>query len=73
MLLLLAMFERMSVLVLDVTSREWVRKATDAPASGSSDDAQFVREADLQSQIDKCERWLQELRGRVSRPSPMKH
>ena len=50
-------------LVLDVTSGEWIRKGTDIPASASFDDAQFAGEADLQSQIDECERCLQELRG----------
>ena len=62
-LLLLAMFECVSGLVLDVTSGEWVRQGTDAFASASSSDPQYVGEADLQDQIDECERRLQELRG----------
>ena len=62
-LLLLAMFERVSGLVLDVSFGEWVRQGTDVSASASSDDPQFVGEADLQHQIDECERRLQELRG----------
>jgi hypothetical protein len=66
-LLLLAMFERVSGLVLDVTCGEWIRQGTHAFASASSDDAhddaQLVGEGDLQSQIDECERRLQELCG----------
>ena len=62
-LLLLAMCECVSCLVLDVTSGEWSRQATDASAGASADDTQFVGEADLQSQIDECKRRLQELRG----------
>ena len=62
-LLLLAMFECVSGLVLDVTSGEWVRQGTDASSSASSDDPQFVGEADLQHQINECECRMQGLRG----------
>ena len=62
-LLLLAMFERVSRLVLDATSGEWIRQGTDTSTSASSDDPQFVGEADLQSQINECERCPRELRG----------
>ena len=61
-LLLLAMFEHVSGLVLDVTSGERVQQGTDVSASASSADPQFG-EADLQNQIDECERRLQELCG----------
>ena len=49
--------------VFDVICGEWIRQGTDASASASSDDTQFVGEAHFLSRVDECEHRLQELRG----------
>ena len=71
-LLLLAMFARVSGLVLDVTSGEWIRQGTDASASASSDYPSSLEKRILNTKSTNVNAACKSSEVRVYQPSRMK-